>query len=201
MTSIPKAVLKLVLGAGMIVSQIAQADTFDFESAPLQLSDYQSYRWNNVGTISHNDSTAYHPSGYQAGATSGTSVAYNAYGDPATLSSASSFNLVSGYFTAAWRDGLSLRVVGTGAKTFDMTYALSAFTPTEIVFNWSGVTSVTFSTSGGTFLNSYSGGAGYQFVFDDLRLTTAVPEPGTYAMLLAGLGILGFAARRQRTAV
>ncbi|MDC8758924.1 PEP-CTERM sorting domain-containing protein [Janthinobacterium fluminis] len=26
---------------------------------------------------------------------------------------------------------------------------------------------------------------------------TAVPEPGTYAMLLAGLGILGFAARRR----
>ena len=30
--------------------------------------------------------------------------------------------------------------------------------------------------------------------------TTAVPEPETYAMMLAGLGLLGFAARRRRKA-
>ncbi len=29
---------------------------------------------------------------------------------------------------------------------------------------------------------------------------SAVPEPGTYAMLLAGLGLMGFVARRQRRA-
>ncbi|NVD98523.1 PEP-CTERM sorting domain-containing protein [Massilia sp. BJB1822] len=37
---------------------------------------------------------------------------------------------------------------------------------------------------------------------NDLYLSsvTAVPEPGTYAMLLAGLGIAGMAARRRRNA-
>ena len=35
---------------------------------------------------------------------------------------------------------------------------------------------------------------------DFLGFTTAVPEPSTYAMLLAGLGLLGFAARRARRA-
>nr|WP_315253189.1 PEP-CTERM sorting domain-containing protein [uncultured Duganella sp.] len=200
MNNLQKAALNLVLGAGLIASHGAYADTLNFESAPLELSTYEGYRWQNFGTISHNDSAAYHPSGYQVGATSGTRLAYNAYGDPATLSSASSFNLVSGFFTAGWRDGLSLRVVGTGATSFDQTYTLSAFAPTEIVFNWTGLTSLTFSTSGGTFLNTYGGGNGYQFVLDDLRLTSAVPEPETYAMLLAGLGLLGFAARRKRSA-
>ncbi len=31
-----------------------------------------------------------------------------------------------------------------------------------------------------------------------LGITTAVPEPETYAMMLAGLGLLGFAARRRK---
>ena len=30
------------------------------------------------------------------------------------------------------------------------------------------------------------------------NIATAIPEPETYAMLLAGLGVLGFAARRRR---
>jgi hypothetical protein len=32
------------------------------------------------------------------------------------------------------------------------------------------------------------------------RIITAVPEPETYAMILAGLGIMGFIARRRRPA-
>jgi hypothetical protein len=38
------------------------------------------------------------------------------------------------------------------------------------------------------------GGLGW----DDFTYISAVPEPETYAMLLAGLGLLGFAARRKK---
>jgi hypothetical protein len=35
------------------------------------------------------------------------------------------------------------------------------------------------------------------FTFDNINVS-AVPEPETYAMLAAGLGLLGFMARRKK---
>lgn len=54
------------------------------------------------------------PSGYQAGATSGTNVALNGGALPASLTrpGGGAFSLGSGQFTAAWRDGLTITVKG-----------------------------------------------------------------------------------------
>lgn len=41
------------------------------------------------------------------------------------------------------------------------------------------------------------GGGSPKVLFDNVTIT-AVPEPGTYAMLLAGLGVVGLLARRRR---
>jgi hypothetical protein len=39
---------------------------------------------------------------------------------------------------------------------------------------------------------------GNYVVVDDFTFTTPVPEPETYAMMLAGLGLIGFMARRRK---
>jgi hypothetical protein len=36
---------------------------------------------------------------------------------------------------------------------------------------------------------------------DNIRVLTAVPEPATWAMLIAGFGMVGFAARRRKAAI
>lgn len=45
---------------------------------------------------------------------------------------------------------------------------------------------------------SYKGGTMYAWAVRDGQSVSAVPEPETYAMLLAGLGLLSFTARRRK---
>ena len=54
---------------------------------------------------------------------------------------------------------------------------------------------------GGNFVIKISGTASGAFTgyTGNITLTTPVPEPETYAMMLAGLGLMGFTVRRRRT--
>lgn len=66
---------------------------------------------------------------------------------------------------------------------------------------FSGSTSSTFVTEGGQFSMfqqvtvNYEGGSAVSF---DSHQIAAIPEPETYAMMLAGLGLMGFIARRRK---
>ena len=68
-------------------------------------------------------------------------------------------------------------------------------TITNYTFNVSladGAQGIVFSSVGG---DGYSGA-----VLDNVSLTAAVPEPETYGMMLAGLGLVGAIARRRKMA-
>ena len=67
----------------------------------------------------------------------------------------------------------------------------SLFTGIPSVPTYVGFTGITFDTI--TFIPA---GTGVKIVIDNLQITP-VPEPETYAMMLAGLGLLGFVARRR----
>ena len=65
-----------------------------------------------------------------------------------------------------------------------------------------------FQASGVTFTGTARsisfGGVAHQIVFDDLTFGSAIPgipEPATWAMLISGFGLAGFAARRRSTGV
>ncbi|MEY2653839.1 MAG: hypothetical protein RLZZ524_867, partial [Pseudomonadota bacterium] len=47
---------------------------------------------------------------------------------------------------------------------------------------------------------SFSTDATQTALIDSVSITTAVPEPETYAMMLAGLGAIGFLSRRRKQA-
>jgi choice-of-anchor C domain-containing protein len=54
------------------------------------------------------------------------------------------------------------------------------------------------ATSSSTVLSFYSSGSGNSGAVLDNVSVAAVPEPETYAMLLAGLGLMGFVAQRRK---
>lgn len=126
-----------------------------------------------------------------------------------------SFALASGTLTNASALGTSIfGPVGVGALTFTFT---DTFTATS-VSNGGPVTPYTSYVVLGSFTQAgvftpYTAGGLYQIVlgfndgltvdadYDDMVVglnVAAVPEPETYALILAGLGAIGFIARRRK---
>ena len=191
-----KIAISLALAA---MSTIATAEVITFDDITLRdkfeavANGYHGFNWDNFYVTKGSDAPG---TGYESGVVSTPNVAFNWYANPASFSSTSAFTLNSGYFAGAWNDGLTIHVTGVGATTFVKDFVVNTGSVTKVEFNWTGLTSVTFESSGGTPHPGLSG-AGVHFAMDNLSVN-AVPEPETYAMLLAGLGVMGAVARRRK---
>ncbi|MCX9157130.1 PEP-CTERM sorting domain-containing protein [Niveibacterium sp. 24ML] len=95
------------------------------------------------------------------------------------------------FYVTAWAKG-------SAANEYDLRkeYVINWDAATPFNFNIKNVDLVTF------YPNAFSDGAGMSVTnLAGAGITPAVPEPETYAMMLAGLGITAMAARRRRAKV
>lgn len=126
-------------------------------------------------------------------AISGVSV--DLAGSPGPGSLSQSFNAIAGYSYL-----LSFDLANNGGSRMDVTFGgtTTSFTPTNTVtphsLSWTAAVTGSQTVKFDSVVGTNNGP-----VLDNVVLTvTAVPEPGTYALLLSGLLAVGFVARRRQ---
>ena len=90
--------------------------------------------------------------------------------------------------------GLVLNQVASGLGGSGIVFGLTLAEQTQLNATMAANAGNEVFTVGATFANAQGGPE----TISAIRLVAAIPEPETYALMLAGLGALGFVARRRR---
>ncbi|WP_203310514.1 PEPxxWA-CTERM sorting domain-containing protein [Sphingomonas beigongshangi] len=184
------AVVALLSTAGPASAEVLTFDNLR-SSVPVP-NGYGGLNWSNVYVF---DTINTPQGGYSSALVSSRNVAYNAFGTVASFSSTNPFTLNSAYFGSPLQPSQQVLFIGYVADVPTYSAIVSAInsSPTFYSFNWSDLSKVTFVD-----LANYP----LPVAFDNLSVNVAgaVPEPATWALMILGMGAIGFAMRRRARA-
>ncbi|HEY0268010.1 MAG TPA: PEP-CTERM sorting domain-containing protein [Methyloradius sp.] len=177
----------------------AHATVIDFESTGTPNSinnldyDIDGFIFNT--TMTNVDISSSSPWARNGAAYSGDFAAlndqYGGHGEM-TLLSGGTFDFNNLYLKGWWNDPVDVTITGLlGGTVIGSITQSSGTTWTNFIGNFVGIDTLHIAVP------STPGPVGYLFLIDDIRVNEPVPEPQTYAMFLAGLGLIGFTARRK----
>ena len=143
--------------------------------------------------------------GFKNAKTSGAFIATNAFNGAGSLTSPTPFRLVSIQLGSAWYDPLDIAFVGKlgGATVWSRNFAVNPFSATLASFPTGLIDTLEVTpTLRQNSVQVFGLGSGPRMVWDDFTFDTApvggVPEPAAWVLLIAGFGLIGTMARRQR---
>lgn len=193
--------LAIAGSVALAMSGVAQATVYSFEGGADPAFTYSGVDFLNGGSYTPAASGYHQVSLF----TASDWVAFNPYeASPASFMLAgaptATFTLNSFVIAGAW-GSQTLTVEGYNDGVLVHSSALGV-TPAAATFSpgWTGIDELRITT-GSDFANSVIGGDGKHWALDNLTINESaapIPEPETYAMMLAGLGLLGVVARRRR---
>lgn len=165
------AVVMIIKTGGAVQAVVLTFDNISTNRIASIPNDYGELSWENFSYANSSSNPAYEGGGYLNGKVSGDYIAFNRYGDPATLRSSGLFDFSSAYLSSAWNNGLSVTVEGLndGSPLYSSTVTVDTTSPKLIDFNYIGVDELRFTSSGGVnggFEDS-RGREGTQFVLDN----------------------------------
>ncbi len=208
-----KIILKLALLSALSIHSYANAAMItivnaSFEDGSAFTNSYSGGSWMHGSftgwTLADGDGGRYSSNGTLVpGAVDGT---VSAWSDGATITQMLSDNLTAGTtytlsVSVGKRNdlpfpGYTVDLLADGAALTGGTITTAA----PSAGSWATHTYEYTATSSGGALGIRLASLGQQTNFDNVSLNAAaaVPEPETYAMFLAGLGLLGFASKRRK---
>ncbi len=174
-----------------------------------QFSSYAGLTWSSAFLIIKASTICNCANGVSNNVTSGDYVIaptglFNGDGTD-VVSSPTPFQPISVQLGGVWYNNATVSFIGKlgGATVWTDSVVTSFFGPTLYSFPTGPIDTLESYVSGGSYIGPGSGNFAVwdDFTFDSSPAVGGVPEPASWAMLIAGFGLVGAAARRRRRSV
>lgn len=194
--------LKASIAAALLCASAAQATIIDFDAATVtsELS-FSNFYLGYAGKNYTEEGYTFSSTGLFGNRVVAPSITYNnnSYSLGETLFGTTTLTSASGLFNISSLDLLRLPNIVNTTVTFTGIKGDASVVTQNFTFTGNGWGTLNFDPSF-TSLASLKWSQGLTvYVVDNLNVS-AVPEPETYAMMMAGLGLVGLAARRRKQA-